>query len=142
MEHVQEFVTKYLPIPSLLPAWTLLVGTTAIINGLQNFLGDSGSKLVYIKGAKKGLVNPLQARNFGLWTLTAGVVRLYAAYNITNAAVYDIAIATYVIAAVHFFTELLVFGTCGLTGGAISPIVVASSSLFWMISQRAFYLGG
>lgn len=29
-------------------------------------------------------VNPLQARTFGIWTLTSAFIRLYASYHISN----------------------------------------------------------
>jgi len=140
MDQITDFITKFLPGPGLLPAWQLLVATTAIINALQNFVSDNGSKLVYANAAKRGEVNPLQARDFGVWTLTSGMVRAYAAFSITDPVVYNMALATYVIAAGHFFSELLIFRTCGLTFGAISPIIVASTSIFWMVTARSFYL--
>lgn len=41
----------------------------------------------------------------------ASVLRLYAAYNITNPVVYDLAIWSYAIAGWHFLSEWLIFGT-------------------------------
>ncbi|KZO96711.1 Erg28-like protein [Calocera viscosa TUFC12733] len=141
MDQIQELVTKYLPGPGLLPAWNLIAASTAVIYAVQNLLSDKGSKLVYLNGAKQGLVNPLQSRNFGIWSLTSGMVRFYVAYNITNPVVYNIGLGTYVIALFHFLSEWLVFGTCALGGGVVSPIIVASTSIVWMVSQREFYVG-
>ncbi|KZT59132.1 ergosterol biosynthesis protein Erg28 [Calocera cornea HHB12733] len=141
MDQIQDLVTKYAPGPGLLPLWNLIAGSTAVIYAFQNLASDSGSKLVYLAGARKGLVNTLQSRNFALWSLTNGIVRFYFAYNVGNPVVYDITLATYVIATLHFLSEWLVFRTCALGGGVVSPLIVAGSSIVWMTTQREFYLG-
>lgn len=68
------------------------------------------------------------------------MVRLTAAYNINNAVAYDLAIWTYAIALAHFVGELVV-GNASLKGRAMSPLIVASSSVAWMLTQRDAYLG-
>lgn len=68
-------------------------------------------------------VNWLSSRTFGTWTFMASVLRLYAAYNITNPVVYDLAIWSYVIAGWHFLSEWLIFGTASYVWPVPSPLV-------------------
>lgn len=66
---------------------------------------------------------------------------MYAAYNITTPVAYDLAIWTFGIALVHFVGECAVFGSAQLKGRFVSPLIVASSTLVWMVMQRGEYLG-
>ncbi|KNZ46142.1 hypothetical protein VP01_751g8 [Puccinia sorghi] len=70
------------PHPGRLPSWMMLVAGVSILNGLQNYVSLAGARKVYNRAADR--VSPLQSRTFGTWTITAGLVRLYAAYNISN----------------------------------------------------------
>ncbi|GAA5996560.1 hypothetical protein JCM11641_002093, partial [Rhodosporidiobolus odoratus] len=119
--------------PGNLPYWMLFVSGLAVFNSVQNFLTTKLTRRVYSKAG--GSVNALQARTFGVWTLMSAAVRISAAYNIGNKAMYDLALISYVLALGHFASEFLVFRTAGLVGVA-SPFVVATTSLTWMI-QRA-----
>ena len=100
-------------------------------------------------------MNPLQARTFGIWTLTSAVVRFYAAYNITNKLsvliascdtpqaacrradmfylnphrIYDMALFTYLFAFFHFGSEILIFRTTKIGVPVLSPVIVSSKSL-------------
>lgn len=84
---------------------------------------------------------PLSSRTFGTWTILSSVIRLYAAYQIDQKPVYDLALWTYAIALAHFSSEWLVFGTARLRGRFVFPVIVASGTLIWMVTQRASYLG-
>jgi hypothetical protein len=82
-------------------------------------------------------------------------VRAYTAYNIANPQLYDICIWSYALAGAHFVSEWLVFGTArwveeppylrranrgySLGAGLAGPLVVSSTSLLWMFTQRGFY---
>ncbi|GAA5872391.1 hypothetical protein JCM8547_000916 [Rhodosporidiobolus lusitaniae] len=129
--------------PGYLPYWMLFVSSLAVFNGVQNFLTTKLTRQVYARSpanqAGRRAVNPLQARTFAVWTLMSAIVRLYAAYNISNKAVYDITLASYVLALGHFTSEFLLFGTAGLKGAA-SPFIVATTSLTWMIKHYDFYV--
>ncbi|KAI4518786.1 Erg28-like protein [Schizophyllum commune Tattone D] len=126
--------------PGYLPYWQLLVSVTAIINGLQNFFSMKAARKIYNNVATNEPVTPLQARTFGIWTLTSGVVRWYCAYNIHQKVVYDMTLFTYLLAFAHFSLELLVFRSAKPNPGSMSPVVVSTSSLIWMLTQYDFYV--
>lgn len=88
----------------------------------------------------KSPVNDLSSRLFATWTFTSAIIRGYAAYNIRNPAIYDMAMWTYGIALIHFVAELAAFRSTCFKGRFVFPIVVASSSFLWMATQRGWYL--
>ncbi|EAU85485.1 hypothetical protein CC1G_06386 [Coprinopsis cinerea okayama7 len=118
--------------------WQLVVAATAVFNSLQNFVTLKLTRRIYNKNPQP--VTPLQARTFAVWTLTSAVVRAYAAYNITNKVIYDMAFFTYLIAFGHFSSELLIFRTASINPGVISPVIVSTTSLAWMFLQYDFYV--
>ena len=68
---------------------------------------------------------------------------MYAAYNITDPLVYQLTLWTYVIALAHFLSEWLYFGSAKMGKGLLSPMIVATGSLTWMLLQWGFYsMGG
>lgn len=125
----------------VLPKWLLLVGVIAALNGVQNTLKPRFSHKVY--ASKEGVhqATPLAARLFGLWNLTSAMVRVYAAYNMSERGAYVLCLGTFVIACFHFVSELLYFGTLAAAVGSISPILVASSSIVAMVRQYSYYVG-
>lgn len=54
---------------------------------------------------------------------------------------YDLTLASYLIAGGHFISEWLIFGTAKLGKGLAGPLIVASSTTLWMVLQREFYIG-
>jgi hypothetical protein len=85
-------------------------------------------------------ITPIAARMFGTWTAVSSVVRLYAAYNIHDKNLYELAMATYVIATWMFFSEWLVYGTARWTRGLAGPVIIAPVGLTWMIVQYGYYV--
>jgi hypothetical protein len=67
-------------------------------------------------------------------------VRLYAAYNIEDPVVYQLALWTYGIAFAHFLSEWLVFGSARWGRGLASPVVVSTFTLTWMLAQWGNYV--
>lgn len=61
------------------------------------------------------------------------MIRLYAAYNISDPLIYQLALWTYAIALAHFVSEWLVFGTAKMGKGLVGPLFVAVGSLVWML---------
>ncbi|QRV89738.1 hypothetical protein RhiJN_17756 [Ceratobasidium sp. AG-Ba] len=132
-------LSSYLPqAVGLLPKWQLIVSSMAVFNTIQNFVTLSLTKRIYSKQPQN--VNPLQSRTFGIWTLTAAILRFYCAYNVNNKAIYELTMWSYVLAFSHFTSELLIFRTAGLGPGVLSPFVVSTLSFTWMWNQYDFYL--
>ncbi|WFD32088.1 ergosterol biosynthesis protein [Malassezia sp. CBS 17886] len=136
----------------VLPKWLLLVGAVAALNGLQNLVNPSFSARVYASATGRPQVTPLTARLFATWNLTSAMVRVYTAYHMHDqgcvvrrarltGSAYLLCLGTFVIAAVHFISELLVFRTLGAATGSVSPILVASSSMVAMALQYRYYVG-
>lgn len=121
---------------------TKKVSVVSAANSLQAYRSEAYAAELYNGRTPEGYVytNPLSSRTFGTWTFLSAVIRFYAAYNINNPAVYDLALWTFGIALVHFVGEL-VKGSARLRGRFVSPLLVASSTLTWMFWERAWYLG-
>lgn len=111
-------------------------------NSLQAYRSDAYAAQLYNAKTPDGRLhtNPLASRTFGTWTFLSSIVRGYAAYNITTPVVYDLAAWSFGIALMHFVGEWLGFGSAQFKGRFIAPLIVASSSLAWMLTQREFYL--
>ncbi|KAF2019425.1 ergosterol 28 [Aaosphaeria arxii CBS 175.79] len=136
-------ITSYLPPgDGLLPKWLLMVSVIAVTNSLQAYISLRPTQRVYAGGRRgPSPVTPLSARTFGTWTFLSAVVRLYAAYNVTDRRIYELAFWTYGVAFAHFVSEWLVFGTCRFDAGLAGPGLVSSVSLVWMWRQWGWYVG-
>ncbi|KAI0767942.1 Erg28-like protein [Irpex lacteus] len=133
-----DAVLSYLPKgPGLLPKWLLFVSTMAIFNTIQNF---TTTKLTHRLYNRLPIVAPVHARTFAVWTLMSAVVRFYAAYDIHNKTLYDISLLSFLIVFGHYTSEILVFRTAAPTGPVLSPVIVGTTSLVWMIAQYDYYI--
>lgn len=126
-----------------LPHWLLFISVVSVFNSLQTYLvKDLALTRKVYSNAPPNEVTNLSARTFGTWTFLTSVVRFYGAYNLVgNDQIYNLCIWTFVIAGAHFASEWLWFKNCKLDKGLAGPLIVASSSLYWMTSQKAFYVG-
>ncbi|TVY47959.1 Ergosterol biosynthetic protein [Lachnellula occidentalis] len=153
MASALSLLTSYLPQhEGLLPKWLLFVSVISVGNSIQAYLTTAYSAQVYLgpvnsskpatayDSAPNSPVTPLSSRTFGTWTLIQSLVRLYAAYYIDVAPIYQLAFLTYLVAWGHFVSEWQVFGTARLGKGLIGPLVVATASLVWMFMQWGFYV--
>ncbi|KAL8900981.1 MAG: hypothetical protein Q9192_000804, partial [Flavoplaca navasiana] len=109
------------------------LSVVSIGNSVQSYLTTSYTRRVY--SAPETTVTPLHARTFGTYTALASIIRLYAAYNITDPMLYQLAIWTYIVALGHFYSEWLVFGTARWGKGLAGPVIISVSSLAWMVVQ-------
>jgi len=121
-----------------LPKWQLFISTVALFNTVQNFATLKFTRRVYNK--RQHEVTALQARTFAVWTLLSAAVRFYAAYHIHEKSVYDITLISYLIAFGHITSELLIYGSAGISFPSLSPLIVSSVSLIWMFNQYDFYV--
>ncbi|KAH7930200.1 Erg28-like protein [Leucogyrophana mollusca] len=135
-----EILLEYLPkADGLLPKWQLLVASMAVFNTIQNFATLKLTRRLYT-GVSPTSITALQARTFAVWTLTSAVVRGYAAYNIHDKTIYDMALFTYLIAFGHFTSELFIFRTAKIGLPVLSPVIVSTLSLVWMLKQYEHYV--
>ncbi|CZS97813.1 hypothetical protein WAI453_008844 [Rhynchosporium graminicola] len=160
MSSLLETITSYLPQhEGILPKWMLFLSVVALGNTIQSYLTLSYTARLYAgpklqtpilssnsksspktKAPSNSPATPLQSRTFGTWTLIQSLVRIYAAYNISNPQFYQLAYLTYVVAWWHFMSEWWIFGTARLGEGLVFPVVIASSTLVWMWMQWGFYV--
>ncbi|KAI9798743.1 MAG: ergosterol biosynthesis protein [Piccolia ochrophora] len=122
----------------LLPLWLLLISLVSILNSAQAYSTLKYTQRVY--SASPASVTALSARTFGTWTFLSSVIRLYAAYNISEPAFYQLAICTFVLAFLHFMSEWNIFKTAAWGAGLAGPVFVASGSLVWMLTQWGYYV--
>ncbi|KAJ5881588.1 uncharacterized protein N7529_000260 [Penicillium soppii] len=134
---MSQFLT-YLPqFEGILPKWLVFVSVVSALNSVQAYCSPQYTSQLYSNGQVPA--SPLSGRVFGTWTFLSAVIRMTAAYNIDNPVAYNLAMWTYGIALTHFVGELIV-GNATLKGRFLSPLIVASASLAWMITQREVYL--
>ena len=85
-------------------------------------------------------VSPLMSRMMGTWTTTSAMIRIYAAYNINNPAVYQLCMISFMIALISFGLEVFVYKTAPLSSPGVYPAIIMSSIMFaWMYSSYDFY---
>ncbi|EPE31221.1 hypothetical protein GLAREA_12524 [Glarea lozoyensis ATCC 20868] len=124
------------------------VSIVSIGNTVQCYLTTNYSEQVYLGPAPtpgqayppKSPTTPLSSRTFGTWTLIQSMVRAYAAYNISNPQIYQMAYLTYVVAWLHFMSEWWVFKTARWGRGLMFPVLIANATLVWMWKQHGFYV--
>ncbi|XP_059951782.1 ergosterol biosynthetic protein 28 homolog [Mesoplodon densirostris] len=117
---------------NVLRSWLVMVSIIAMGNTLQSFRDHT---FLYEKlyTGKPDLVNGLQARTFGIWTLLSSVIRCLCAIDIHNKMLYHITLWTFLLALGHFLSELFVYGTAAPTIGVLAPLMVASFSILGML---------
>ncbi|KAM6446039.1 ergosterol biosynthetic protein 28 homolog [Rhynochetos jubatus] len=117
---------------NVLRSWLVMVSVIAAGNTLQSFR-DHGFLSEKLYTASPGLVNGLQARTFGVWTLLSSVIRCLCAVDIRNRTLYYITLFTFFLALVHFLSEVFIYRTAALTIGVMAPLMVASFSIMGML---------
>jgi hypothetical protein len=65
---------------------------------------------------------------------------MYAAYNIENAVMYQLAMWVYAVAWCHFMSEWFVFKTTRWGTPLAGPVIISSCTLMWMASQWESYV--
>ncbi|QLG73827.1 hypothetical protein HG535_0F03380 [Zygotorulaspora mrakii] len=126
--------------PGNLPKWLLFISVVSVFNSIQTYVsGLELTRRVYEN--KPSQTTSLSARTFGTWTFVSCVIRFYGAFYLNEPHIYQLTFISYLIAIGHFGSELLIFRTCKLGKGFMGPLVVASTSLIWMYTQKEFYTG-
>jgi hypothetical protein len=150
-------MSTYLPQhDGLLPYFLLLVCEMRISTLLSidhhyqtSFLATAHSLVCYISPPSvalkqfSGTHHPphtrLLAHVYGVKNIYTSLIRTYAAYQINNPALYNLATFTYAAVLFLFTTELVVWRTVRLRE-AVFPFVNAGVGLAWMLSSRERYL--
>ncbi|KAJ3128176.1 adenine phosphoribosyltransferase [Physocladia obscura] len=97
------------------------IGILAIYNGVQTLVPSMRlTNKIYVRKPKEATA--FAARNMGLWTFTSGLIRLYAAYNLENAAVYQLCMWTFALALFAFVGEVFVHKTAPISSTDIFGI--------------------
>lgn len=122
-----------------LQGWIFVVGLMALGNTVSCYVDHSflGSRL-YTGAPEKA--NDLTGRLFGIWTLVSAFLRLSCAIAITNRALFNLTLMSFVIAFVHFFSEAFIYKTAPITIGVLTPMIVSGVSTLWMIVAYYFLL--
>ncbi|NP_001016539.1 probable ergosterol biosynthetic protein 28 isoform X2 [Xenopus tropicalis] len=117
---------------AVLRSWLMMVSIIAAGNTFQSFRDHSFlSDKLYT--ASPNLVNGLQARTFGVWTLLSSVIRCACAVDIRNKTLYHLTLWTFILALGHFLAEVFVYQTAAITIGIMAPLMVASFSILGML---------
>ncbi|KAF4628991.1 hypothetical protein G7Y89_g9157 [Cudoniella acicularis] len=124
----------------LLPYWLLVTSAASLFNTIGCYTTPRIALTTYEGRLAESQVTAFGARMFGTWTALSCVMRLVAAYNITEPSVYYLALCTYFVALSHFASEWLVFGTMKAGRGIAPVLIVPTFSIMWMTTQRNFYL--
>ena len=108
----------------------------ALGNSIQCYITLAYTKRLY----PRTTVTALSARTFSAWSSLAALIRIYTAYHISDPLWYQMSLWSYLIVLVHFLSEWLVFGTTEIGAPFLSPMIVASTSLIWMLVQWNAYV--
>lgn len=115
-----------------LQGWIFVVGLMALGNTISCYVDHSFLKSRLYTGAPEK-ANDLAGRLFGLWTLMSALLRLSCAILITNRALFNLTLLSFVVAFVHFLSEAFIYKTAPLTVGVLAPLIVSGVSMLWMI---------
>ncbi|KAJ3074458.1 adenine phosphoribosyltransferase [Podochytrium sp. JEL0797] len=111
-----------------LARFILVIGVAAVYNSIQCFVPKM--RLTSRIYARKPMeATPLAARQMGLWTFTSAVIRLYCAYNIENAACYQMCMITFAVALFAFVGEVFIHKTAPITSPGVYPALMVSKNL-------------
>ncbi|XP_078090701.1 ergosterol biosynthetic protein 28 homolog isoform X2 [Mustelus asterias] len=109
---------------NVLRSWLVMVAVIAAGNTIQSFRDHSFLSDKLYTG-RPTLVNGLQARTFGIWTLLSSIIRCTCAVDIHNRTLYHITLWTFILAFGHFLSESFIYHTAPITIGVMAPLLVA-----------------
>ncbi|XP_078418045.1 ergosterol biosynthetic protein 28 homolog [Cetorhinus maximus] len=117
---------------NVLRSWLVMVAVIAAGNTIQSFRDHSFLSDKLYTGSPT-LVNGLQARTFGIWTLLSSIIRFTCAVDIHNRTLYHITLWTFILAFGHFLSESFIYHTAPITIGVMAPLLVAGFSILGMM---------
>ncbi|KAI5925438.1 ergosterol biosynthesis protein-like protein Erg28 [Camillea tinctor] len=132
--------TSYLPQhDGFLPHYLVFEGLAAAIHTVACYVKSPRASLRQFSGPKAPRPHPLTSHVYGVKNFYTSAIRLYAAYNITNSQLYDLAVISFVGVLYLYITEVFVYRTARIHE-AIFPYVFAGTGVIWMMVQRDWYL--
>jgi hypothetical protein len=102
------------------------------------YLSPPTVSLRQFSGPRHPPPTPLLAHVYGVKNVYTSLIRAYAAYQINNQALYDLATFSYMGVLFLFITEMVVWRTVRLRE-AIFPFVNAGVGLAWTVLAREWY---
>lgn len=116
-------------------------GLAAQIHTVVCYLAPAATALVPFQGPNAPPAHPLLAHVYGTKNIYSGVIRLYAAYNLTSSPhLYDLALWSLIGVLWLYGMECGVYGTVKVRE-ALWPLTFSTVGITWMVMQRDFYLG-
>ncbi|KAI1073663.1 ergosterol biosynthesis protein-like protein Erg28 [Whalleya microplaca] len=135
-----EKFTSLLPQhPGYLPYFLIYESLAAAIHAVVCYRAAPTAALRQFSGPEAPPPHALLAHVYGVKNFYTSLIRLYAAYHITNPQVYDLAMWSFVGVLFLYITEVFVY-KCARVQEASFPYVLAGSGLVWIITQRDWYL--
>ncbi|CAM1508894.1 Fc.00g026330.m01.CDS01 [Cosmosporella sp. VM-42] len=122
-----------------LPYFLLYCGVSASIHSVFCYVSSPPQALVQFQGEGSPPPHALLSHVYGVKNVYTSLIRLYAAYHISNAPLYDLAMLTFVGVLFLYATEYGIYRTVRLKEATI-PLFTASLGIVWMVLQRDFYL--
>ncbi|KAF7346070.1 Heterotrimeric G-protein alpha subunit [Mycena sanguinolenta] len=123
-----------------LPYFLVFTGASALIHSAVCYVSPPSTALAIFSGPNRPTPTSLLAHVYATKNMYTGAIRLYAAYHIANAQLYNLAAFTFVGVLGLNVSEMLLFGTVRMREG-LWPFVTAGTGLAWMVLQREWYLG-
>lgn len=111
----------------------------AFIHSIACYILPASASLRQFSGPQRPPPTPLLAHVYSMKNIYTAAIRAYAAYDITNDGLYNLAILTYIGVLWLFVTELLVYRTARMKE-LVFPFVNAGVGVVWMVSMKGWYL--
>ncbi|KAJ6466483.1 ergosterol biosynthesis protein-like protein Erg28 [Mycena sanguinolenta] len=124
-----------------LPYFLVFTGSTALIHSAVCYVSPPSTALKAFSGPNRPPPTSLLAHVYATKNMYTGAIRLYAAYHIANAQLYDLAALTFAGVLWLNVSEIVVYGTARMREGIFS-LVTAGTGLAWMLTQRGQYSVG
>ncbi|CBX99526.1 hypothetical protein IAQ61_005217 [Plenodomus lingam] len=130
------------PTPShdgYLPYFLLFTAFLATVHSVICYVSPPSAGLRQFSGHLSPPHTQLLAHVYGVKNIYTSLIRAYAAFNVNNRALYDLATSTYVLVLFLFITELTVWKTARVRE-SVFPFLNAGVGLTWMMAARGWYL--
>ena len=111
----------------------------AFIHSVACYILPASASLRQFSGPQRPPPTPLLAHVYGVKNVYTSAIRAYVAYDITNDALYNLAILTYIGVLLLFVSELLVYRTARIKE-LVFPFMNAGVGVIWMARTRRWYL--